>query len=127
MGGADNWAEVEGWGGSGGHKVSAPEGPSGQALALGTGPQGSWGTLWTQSWATLPSPLWTGRGGFWAGPSSYPVLPHPVLDQSERLRRLLEDEASIGERLHDVGDVLAVINAAVGPTYVLQAEALVHV
>lgn len=31
--------------GMGGHKVSAPEGPSGQALTQGTGPQGRLGTL----------------------------------------------------------------------------------
>lgn len=39
-----------------GHKVSAPEGPSGQALTQGTSLEGSWGTLWAQSCATLPSP-----------------------------------------------------------------------
>lgn len=44
-----------------GHKVSAPEGPSGQALPQGASPQGSWGTLWAQSCATLPFPSGEGE------------------------------------------------------------------
>lgn len=88
-------------------------------------PRAVWGPLWTRSCATLLDP--SVRERVPARPSIDPVLPRPVLGQSEWLRCLLEDEASIGKCLHDVGNVLAVINAAVGPAYVLQAEALVHV
>lgn len=71
-------------------------------------PRAVWGPLWTWSCATLLDPSMRERRVL-AGPSSDPVLPRPVLGQSERLRCLLEDEASIGECLHDVGNVLAVV------------------
>ena len=91
VGGADTRLRLRG--GGWGHKVSIPEGPSSQALPRAEAHRAGWGTLWMQSCATLPLPLWWGRGRLWAGPSSYPVLPHPILGRSERLWRLLEDEA----------------------------------
>lgn len=55
-----------------------------------------------------------------------PVRPGPPR-RSKGLGGLLEDEASMGQRLHDVGDVLTVIDPAVGPPYVLEVESFVHV
>lgn len=56
-----------------GHKVSAPEGPSGQALTPGT----SWGTLWAQSCATLPFPSSEGEEGFGLGQAATLSCPIP--------------------------------------------------
>lgn len=124
MGGANTGLRLRG--GDGGTKCLLQKGQVAKPLQ-GHKPTGQLGDTLDAELCHSPSSPLVRRGGFWAGPNSYPVLPHPVLGQSERLRCLLEDEASIGECLHDVGNVLAVVNAAVGPAYVLQAEALVHV
>lgn len=48
------------------------------------------------------------------------MQPLPGLPRgSKRFGGLLEDEASMGQCLHDVGNVLAVIYPAVRPPYVL--------
>lgn len=56
VGGADPGLRLRG--GGRGHKVSVPEGPSGQALPRAEAHRAGWGTLWMQSCATLPLPLW---------------------------------------------------------------------
>ena len=56
VGGADTRLRLRG--GGWGHKVSIPEGPSSQALPRAEAHRAGWGTLWTQSCATLPLPLW---------------------------------------------------------------------
>ena len=56
VGGADTGLRLRG--GGRGHKVSVPEGPSSQALPRAEAHRAGWGTLWTQSCATLPLPLW---------------------------------------------------------------------
>ena len=52
MGGADTGLRLRGW--RGGHKVSAPEGPSGQVLTQDTGPQGGLGHTGCRA---MPLPL----------------------------------------------------------------------
>lgn len=77
MGGANTGLRLRDWGG--GHKVSAPEGPSGQALTQGTSPQGRLGdTLDVELCHSPFSPLVRERRVLgWAKQLPCPAPSHP--------------------------------------------------
>lgn len=75
MGGANTGLRLRGWGG--GHKVSAPEGPSGQGLTQGTSPQGRLGDTGCRAVPLSLFPSGEGKEGSGLGQAATLSCPIP--------------------------------------------------